>query len=203
MTMPALLLQKPHLKSKTWDHKSSLSGCLELWENGNISEVNWFKAICAPRHPTNDNEKLACTFSKLTMSNEIVNSRTTRQDQSEDARIRSHLKSDFSRKALVQEHGVDISILRCRTVLGWTFRGSVLNMASRSAWTMALLSMASLSWLFSTWLSTWLGAWLFSTWLSTQLGAWLFSTCVRTALFSTWLHTQLGTWLFSPVWFSS
>ena len=32
MTMPALLLQKPHAKSKTRDHITCLKRCLEIWE---------------------------------------------------------------------------------------------------------------------------------------------------------------------------
>ena len=39
MTMPALLLQKPHLKSKSHDHISCLNRRLALWEIGNIAEL--------------------------------------------------------------------------------------------------------------------------------------------------------------------
>ena len=72
MTMPALLLQKPHSKSKTRDHISCLSRRLELWENGNISVLMKEGKLIQSHlrssfggHPNNDNEKLARTFSRL------------------------------------------------------------------------------------------------------------------------------------------
>ena len=39
MTMPALLLQKPHAKSKSKDHTVCLKRRLELWKLGKIEEL--------------------------------------------------------------------------------------------------------------------------------------------------------------------
>ena len=78
MTMPALLLQKPHSKSKTHDHISCLSRHLELWEKGNITELLKEGKLIQSHlrssfggHPSDGNEKLACTFSKLMMEERI------------------------------------------------------------------------------------------------------------------------------------
>ena len=78
MTMPALLLQKPHSKSKTRDHISCLSRRLELWEKGNITEllkegkmIQSHLRSSFGAHPNDDSEKLARTFSKLMMEGRI------------------------------------------------------------------------------------------------------------------------------------
>ena len=66
MTMPALLLQKPHSKSKTRDHILCLNRRLVLWEKGDIAELlkegkliqNHLRSSFGG-HPSKDNEKLA------------------------------------------------------------------------------------------------------------------------------------------------
>ena len=39
MVMPILLLQKPHARSRTWDHVQSLKRRMILWESGNIDTL--------------------------------------------------------------------------------------------------------------------------------------------------------------------
>lgn len=78
MTMPALLLQKPHSKSKTRDHISCLNRRLALWEKGNTAELLKEGKVIQSHlnssfggHPDHDNEKLARTFSKLMMEGRV------------------------------------------------------------------------------------------------------------------------------------
>ena len=78
MTMPALLLQKPHSKSKTKEHITCLSRRLTLWENGDIAQLlKEGNLIQGHLHsPTgarkkNDDDRLARTFSKLMMEGRV------------------------------------------------------------------------------------------------------------------------------------
>ena len=78
MTMPALLLQKPHSKSKTRDHISCLTRRLALWEKGDVAElIKEGKLIQShlqssfSGHQCNDTDKLAHTFSKLMMEGRV------------------------------------------------------------------------------------------------------------------------------------
>jgi hypothetical protein len=64
--MPALLLQKPHSKSKTCEHISCLNRRLELWEKGNTTELLKEDKLIQSHlrssfgcHPNDDNGKLA------------------------------------------------------------------------------------------------------------------------------------------------
>lgn len=78
MIMPALLLQKPHSKSKTRDHILCLNRRLALWEKGYVAELlkegKLIQSHLRPSfggHPSEDNGKLARTFSKLMMEGRI------------------------------------------------------------------------------------------------------------------------------------
>ena len=71
MTMPSLLLQKPHSKSKTQDHVSCVSRRLALWEQGDVAELlkegkliqSHLRSSFGKLHE--ENNKLARTFSRL------------------------------------------------------------------------------------------------------------------------------------------
>ena len=78
MTMPALLLQKPHSKSKTKEHITCLSRRLTLWENGDIAQLlkegNLIQGhLHSPigARKKNDDDRLARTFSKLMMEGRV------------------------------------------------------------------------------------------------------------------------------------
>ncbi len=78
MTMPTLLLQKPHSKSKSKDHITCLRRRLTLWENGDIAELlKEGKAIqnhvrTSSRRTDKINEaRMARTFSKLMMEGKV------------------------------------------------------------------------------------------------------------------------------------
>lgn len=78
MIIPALLLQKPHSKSKTRDHILCLNRRLALWEKGYVAELlkegKLIQSHLRPSfggHPSEDNGKLARTFSKLMMEGRI------------------------------------------------------------------------------------------------------------------------------------
>ena len=70
MTMPALLLQRPHQKSKVKDHIRALEKRLELWKKGNLSEL-LIEGRCIQqrlkfkKRGKDDGEELARSFSKL------------------------------------------------------------------------------------------------------------------------------------------
>ena len=70
MTMPALLLQKPHQRSKSKDHIKCLENRLQLWKDGNLSNL-LSEGRCIQRRlqgskrGKNEHDKLASTFSKL------------------------------------------------------------------------------------------------------------------------------------------
>ena len=78
MTMPALLLQKPHSKSKTRDHITCLSRRLTLWQNGDIAQLvmegNLIQGhLHSPTgaHKKNSDDRIAHTFSKLMMEGRV------------------------------------------------------------------------------------------------------------------------------------
>ena len=78
MTMPALLLQKPHSKSKSHEHISCLIRRMELWKRGDITEllkegklIQTHLRSSFGSHPNDDDEKLARTFSKLMMEGRV------------------------------------------------------------------------------------------------------------------------------------
>ena len=76
MTMPALLLQNPHVKSKSQAHVSCLNCRLSLWKSGDIENLLKEGKLIQrhlPKLPSSslssnkDNPKLAHKFSKLMM----------------------------------------------------------------------------------------------------------------------------------------
>ena len=78
MTLPALLLQKPHSKSKTRDHISCLQRRLVLWKEGNIREllkegrlIQSHLRSSFDQHLNNDTEKIARSFSKLMFAGRV------------------------------------------------------------------------------------------------------------------------------------
>ena len=74
MVMPALLLQKPHPRSKAKDHVLSLERCLNLWSNGNVKEL-LDEAYTIQRRLTQTKPKQqddsARTFAKLMMEGKV------------------------------------------------------------------------------------------------------------------------------------
>ena len=78
MTLPALMLQKPHAKSKMHDHITCLRRRLSLWEKGEIAELlKEGKAIqrslqnsMTPKN-TGDDAKVARTFSNMMMEGKV------------------------------------------------------------------------------------------------------------------------------------
>ena len=78
MTLPALVLQKPHAKSKTQDHISCLQRRLVLWEKGDIAELlKEGKAIqrslkaSSSRRDAKDDATTARKFSQLMMEGRV------------------------------------------------------------------------------------------------------------------------------------
>ena len=79
MTLPSLMLQKPHAKSKTHDHISSLQRRLSLWEKGDIWNLikegrALQKSLARSRPPTRDTAHHASTarrFSKMMMEGRV------------------------------------------------------------------------------------------------------------------------------------
>ena len=78
MTMPALLLQKPHAKSKTREHITCLSRRLELWGKGDIKELLREGRVIQRQLPTpspkgHANKDTAHKFSNLIMNGKVRN----------------------------------------------------------------------------------------------------------------------------------
>ena len=79
MTLPSLMLQKPHAKSKIHDHISCLQCRLILWDKGDIADLlkegkalqKLFVKSQPFRRDTNDNASTACRFSKLMMEGRV------------------------------------------------------------------------------------------------------------------------------------
>ena len=78
MTLPALVLQKPHAKSKVREHISCLERRLSLWGEGNITELlREGKAIQRPlkshrpQRDVNSDASKARKFSKLMMEGKV------------------------------------------------------------------------------------------------------------------------------------
>ena len=79
MTLPALVLQKPHAMSKARDHVSCLQSCLTLWQMGDIAELlQEGKAIqkslnvsLSSRRDVKDDAITARTFSQLMMEGRV------------------------------------------------------------------------------------------------------------------------------------
>ena len=79
MTLPSLMLQKPHAKSKTHDHISCLRRRLSLWEKGDI--LNLLKEGRAlqkslarsqpPKRDTADDTSAARKFSRMMMEGRV------------------------------------------------------------------------------------------------------------------------------------
>ena len=84
MTFPALMLQKPHAKSKTCDHISCLQRRLASWEKGDIAELlkegkaiqRSMRASVSSRSNAKDDTTTAHKFSQVMMEGRI---RTTLQ----------------------------------------------------------------------------------------------------------------------------
>lgn len=74
MVMPALLLQKPHRRSKAKEHSSHLNRRLALWNSGNIMDLIK-EARSIQHHITQSShkspEELARSFSKLMMEGKV------------------------------------------------------------------------------------------------------------------------------------
>ena len=76
MIMPAILLQKPHFKTKAKEHKECLNRRLDLWEAGNfealLSEIRAIqKKLSSPTNNKTTNDNLAKTFAKLILQGKI------------------------------------------------------------------------------------------------------------------------------------
>ena len=78
MTMPTLLLQKPHAKSKTRDHITCFKRRLEIWEKGDLAEllkggksIQNHLWVSSTRHDSLSDDRIARTFSKLMMEGRI------------------------------------------------------------------------------------------------------------------------------------
>ena len=74
MVMPALLLQKPHPRSKSRDHVSHLERRLQLWGNGKLKEL--LEEGCTiqlqlHRNPPRRQEDTARVFAKLMMEGKV------------------------------------------------------------------------------------------------------------------------------------
>ena len=90
MTLPALVLQKPHAKSKTHEHNSCLQRRLELWQKGDVEELlregkaiqKSFKTSLSARRGDQDEAKKARKFAQLMMEGRV---RATLQYLTKDA----------------------------------------------------------------------------------------------------------------------
>ena len=79
MTLPSLVLQKPHAKSKTREHASCLQRRLSLWEKGDISNLlkegrALQKSLVSsqpPKRGTSDESSTARKFSKMMMEGRV------------------------------------------------------------------------------------------------------------------------------------
>ena len=78
MTMPTLLLQKPHAKSKTRDHITCLKRRLELWEKGDLAKllkegksIQNHLRVFLTRDDSLSDDRIARTFSKLMMEGKV------------------------------------------------------------------------------------------------------------------------------------
>ena len=74
MVMPALLLQKPHPRSKARDHVSHLERRLQLWGNGKLDELLEERQTIQHqlrRNPPRRQEDTARTFAKLMMEGKV------------------------------------------------------------------------------------------------------------------------------------
>ena len=78
LTLPTLLLQKPHSESKTRDHISYLQPCLFLLEKGKIQEllgegrlIEYHYRSSFGQHPNKDAETIAHSFSKLMFAGRV------------------------------------------------------------------------------------------------------------------------------------
>ena len=78
MTLPALMLQKPHAKSKVQEHTACLKRRMSLWEKGDIDELikegrAIQRSLLSSRPPKNvgDDAKVARKFSKLMMEGKV------------------------------------------------------------------------------------------------------------------------------------
>ena len=79
MALPSLMLQKPHVKSKTKEHISCLQRRLSLWEKGDISNLlregralqKLLASSQSPRRVSTDNSQIARRFSKMMVEGRI------------------------------------------------------------------------------------------------------------------------------------
>ena len=79
MVLPALLLQKPHVKSKAKDHSTHLKHRLKLWEKRDINslviEAHTIQCLREKRTTMTNEAKserqMAHTFSKLKMEGKV------------------------------------------------------------------------------------------------------------------------------------
>ena len=77
MIMPALLLQKPHSRSKTKEHVKHLERRLQLWKDGNLNSLldegsaiqSQFDRVC--RGKIKPTDQISRTFSKLMMEGKV------------------------------------------------------------------------------------------------------------------------------------
>ena len=76
MTMPALLLQKPHNRSKAKDHIHCMKQCLEVWKAGRISELVQGRCVIQQHLPVPAASKVGVdkfnsTFARLIFGGKI------------------------------------------------------------------------------------------------------------------------------------
>ena len=98
MTLPSLMLQKPHTKSKAHDHISCLQRRLSLWEKGDILNLlkegkALQKSLTSSQPPTRDTADVALTarrFSKLMMEGRVRAALKLLSDNSDTGLLRLH-----------------------------------------------------------------------------------------------------------------
>ena len=76
MTVPALLLQKPHNRSKAEDHTHCIKQCLEVWKAGRISELVQGRCVIQQHLPVPAASKMGIdkfnsTFARLIFEGKI------------------------------------------------------------------------------------------------------------------------------------
>ena len=75
MVLPALMLQKPHHKSKSKDHSNHLDRQLRMWANGDINtlmlECRTIQGQLTTRAHNNESASKARTFAKLMMEGKV------------------------------------------------------------------------------------------------------------------------------------
>ena len=109
MTLPSLMLQKPHTKSKTHVHISCLQRRLSLWEKGDIWNLikegrALQKSLARSRPPTRDTAHHASTshrFSKVMMEGRVRDALKLLSDNSDSGLLSlNQVVDEVSRKTV-------------------------------------------------------------------------------------------------------